>query len=163
LLKQGHEADECETEGEMRVQEVMSTPARSCQPDTDLAAVAHVMWEGDLPVVGPTGQMIGVITDRDICVASATRGLSPERISAAQAMSQTVRAVLPSDNLDRALEAMRQSQVRRLPVIDDDGRLKGVVSLNDVVRAVGRKGGPTAGAAVAVMAAICAPRKVAAA
>lgn len=150
----------------MTVGELMSTPAQTCQPDTDLAAVTQMMWHHDcgfVPVVDADGHVAGVITDRDVCVASATRRLLPERIAASQAMSTSVHACLPDDDVERALVTMKQFQIRRLPVVDANGRLQGIVSMNDVVRAVGRKGAPTATAVVATMAAICAPRAVAAA
>lgn len=148
----------------MTARELMSTPARTCQPNTDLAAVTQLMWHHDcgfVPVVDAQGHLAGVITDRDICIASATRRLLPERISAAQAMSSAVHACLPDDDIERVLEGMKTHQVRRIPVVDTNGHLQGVVSLNDVVRAVGKKGAPTATAVVATLAGICAPHAMA--
>ncbi|WP_291989529.1 CBS domain-containing protein [Luteitalea sp.] len=141
----------------------MSTPPQTCQLTTDLAAVTHVMWNHDcgfVPVVDAAGQLAGVITDRDICIASATRRLLPERISAAEAMSRAVHACLPGDDVNTVLAAMKTHRVRRIPVVGANGHLHGVVSLNDVVRAVGKKGAPTAAAVVATLAAICTPRPV---
>lgn len=147
----------------MTARDLMSTPPHTCQLTTDLAAVSHVMWNHDcgfVPVVDADGRLAGVITDRDICIASATRRLLPERIAAAAAMSRTLHACLPGDDVDSVLAAMKTHRIRRLPVIDANGHLQGVVSLNDVVRAVGRKGAPRAAAVVATLAAICAPRPV---
>jgi CBS domain-containing protein len=147
----------------MTVRDVMSTPPQTCQPHTDLAAVTQLMWSHDcgfIPVVDPEGHLAGVITDRDICIASATRRLLPERISAAEVMSHSVHAVLPGDTIESVLAAMKTHQIRRLPVVDGNGRLQGVVSLNDVVRAVGKKGAPTASAVVVTLAGICTPRAV---
>jgi CBS domain-containing protein len=148
----------------MTARDLMSTPPRTCHPNTDLAAVTQLMWNHDcgfVPVVDADGHLAGVITDRDICVASATRRLLPERISATQAMSTAVHACVPDDNVEAVLAAMKAHQVRRVPVVDDAGHLQGVVSLNDLVRAVGKKGGPTAATVVATLAAICAPRPIA--
>jgi CBS domain-containing protein len=145
----------------MTARELMSTPPRTCQPNTDLAAVTQLMWNHDcgfVPVVDAAGHLAGVITDRDICVASATRRLLPERISAAQAMSASVYACLPNDDVESVLTAMKTHQIRRVPVVDADGHLQGVVSLNDVVRAVGKKDAPAAAEVVATLASICAPR-----
>lgn len=147
----------------MTVSEVMSTPVHTCQPDTDLAQVAHVMWEHDcgfVPVVDAGGLVVGVITDRDICIATATRRLLPEHMSAGQTMARSLHACLPDDGLDAALSAMKQAQVRRLPVVDARGHLVGVLSMNDIVRAAGRRGGPAASAVVGTLSGICAPRRV---
>ena len=76
----------------MRVKDVMSSPVHTCQPDTDLGTVAAMMWEYDcgfIPVVGASGTVAGLVTDRDICIATATRRLAPGHISAAQAMSES--------------------------------------------------------------------------
>lgn len=145
----------------MTARDVMSTPPQTCQPGTDLAAVTKLMWDKDcgfVPVVDAAGRLAGVVTDRDICVAAATKRQPPERIAASQAMSPGVHACLPGDTLDSVLGAMAKFQVRRLPVIDADGQLLGVVSMNDIVRAVGRRGGPSASAVVSALSAVCAPR-----
>lgn len=144
----------------MTARELMSTPPQTCRPSTDLAAVTQLMWNHDcgfVPVVDAGGHVAGVITDRDICIAAATRRLLPERISADQAMSTSVHACMPDDDVEAVLAAMKAHQVRRVPVVDGNGHLQGVVSLNDVVRAVGKKGAPTAAAVVATLAGICAP------
>jgi CBS domain-containing protein len=122
----------------MKVRELMTTAVHTCQPDADLGAVAVMMWDHDcgfVPVIDASGTVAGLVTDRDICMAAATRGLAPNRISAAQAMSRTVHACLPDDSLPDALTVMKKFKVRRLPVIDAQGLLKGVISLNDITRA----------------------------
>lgn len=144
----------------MKVRELMSTPPQACQPHSDLAAVTQIMWEHDcgfVPVVDASGHVAGILTDRDICVASATRRLLPEHISADQVMSRPVHACLPNDDVREALAAMKQHRIHRLPVIDDHGRLQGVLSLNDIVRASDAKRKPAATEVVATLAAICAP------
>lgn len=148
----------------MTARELMSTPPQTCQPTTDLAAVAQLMWNHDcgfIPVVDVDGHLAGVVTDRDICIASATRRLLPERIAAAQVMSASVHACLPDDEVANVLATMKKHQIRRLPVVDRSGRLQGIVSINDVVRAVGKKGAPTVASVVDALAGICAPRTVA--
>lgn len=146
----------------MTARQVMSTPPQTCRPTTDLAAVTHIMWQHDcgfVPVVDTEGRLAGVLTDRDICIASATRRLLPERISAAEAMSGSVHACLPSDDIETVLAAMKAYRVRRIPIVDASGHLQGVVSLNDVVRVVGKKGAPAAATVVATLSAICTPRQ----
>lgn len=145
----------------MRVRDVMSTPPVTCQPGTDLAAVTKLMWDRDcgfVPVVDAAGHLAGVLTDRDICVAAATRRLQPERIPASDVMHAPVHSCLSTDALDAVLATMSTHQLRRLPVLDASGQLQGVVSMNDVARVAGTRGAPSASAIVSAMAAICARR-----
>jgi CBS domain-containing protein len=148
----------------MRVKEIMSTPVHTCQPDTDLGTVASMMWEHDcgfIPVVGASGTVTGLVTDRDICIATAMRRLAPGHISTAQAMSETVHACFPDDSIALALASMKQFKVRRLPVIESNGTIEGVISMNDIVRAAGAKDLPVKDV-VGTLADICEPRTVAA-
>lgn len=150
----------------MKVREIMSAPVYTCQPETDLGTVAGLMWDHDcgvVPVVDPTGAVVGVVTDRDICIAAATRRLPPERISASQAMSTSTRACLPDDEISEALATMKRFQIRRLPVIDDHGMLHGLLSMNDVTRASEQRQGPPAKEIVSALAKICEHRTIAAA
>jgi CBS domain-containing protein len=148
----------------MTVQEVMTRRPATCRQETNLAAVATLMWDHDcgfVPVVGPSGTVVGVITDRDICIATATRRLLTEHISAAQTMTHPIRACLPTDAIGDVLAAMKKSRIRRLVVIDGDGLLQGVISMNDIVLASGRTGAPSAKDIVSALAAICAHRTLA--
>jgi CBS domain-containing protein len=136
----------------------------TCQPNTDLATVAKIMWDHDcgfIPVVDAAGVVAGVVTDRDICLATATRRLLPEHISAAQAMTTPIHACLVDDSISDVLATMTQCRIRRVPVIDGNGRLQGVISLNDLVLASTAKREPHASDIVSTLAAICAHRRVA--
>ena len=148
----------------MQIKQVMTTNVATCQPETNLAVVAKLMWDRDcgfVPVIDAAGKVVGVITDRDICIASATRRLLPEQITAAQAMRhQPIHANQPEDTTEKALATMKQFQVRRLPVIATDGTLKGVVSMNDIVLVAQQKEGPAPAGIVSTLAAICAHRPV---
>jgi len=127
----------------MRVKDIMSTPVYTCQPDTDLGTVTRMMFEhgsGCIPVVGAAGTVLGLLTALDICKAAATRRLPPCHISAAQAMSATVRACSPDDAIDVALASMKRFKVRRLPVVDSAGSNTGMISINDILRAAGTSG-----------------------
>ena len=120
----------------MKVQEVMMQDVQVCQPDTNLAAAAALMWEADcgiLPVVINGKTPIGVITDRDIAIAVGTRGRPPQEIRVDEVMSAQLFACGPDDDIQTALKTMRKDKVRRLPVVTDEGVLKGILSINDVV------------------------------
>jgi CBS domain-containing protein len=120
----------------MRVVDIMMRTAYQCRPETNLGSATEFMWIGNcgfLPVVGEEGRVIGVITDRDICVALGTRNRLAGDIKVAEAMSRKVYSCLPEDDIHVALRTMRQGRVRRLPVIAKDGALVGVVSIDDVL------------------------------
>lgn len=120
----------------MKVSELMTPDVVSCTPDTNLAEAAHLMWDRDcgvLPVVDTAGHVSGIITDRDICMAAATKDRVASRISCAEVMARKVHGVAPTDEVTSALKTMREHKVHRLPVIDDNGQLKGILSMNDIV------------------------------
>jgi CBS domain-containing protein len=153
----------------MQVEKIMATDVATARPDTDLAVISKLMWDRDcgfVPVVDAAGKVSGVITDRDICIASATRRLLPEQITAAQAMRRApIHTSQPEDTVEKALATMKQFQVRRLPVTATDGTLKGVISMNDVVLASQQKEGPSSADIISTLATICShrPAKAAAA
>ena len=125
----------------MKVKEIMTAMVRTCGDDSNLAAVAMSMWNGDygvLPVVDHGGeQVIGLITDRDICIAAAMKGRPLSEIRVSEVISGKVYSCAPDDDVQSALTTMMRHQVRRSPVIDTQGRLTGILSLNDVIRSVG--------------------------
>ena len=145
----------------MKIRDVMASDVETCRPDTDLATVVRMMWDRDcgfIPVVDTAGALRGVVTDRDICIASATRRVLPEYMTAHQAMTHPVHACLPDDDIAEALAAMKQYKIRRMPVIDSDCLVKGVISMNDIVMASEQGLGPDAKEIVSTLAAICAHR-----
>lgn len=120
----------------MKIRNLMTPNVESCGPHTDLSAAAMVMWRQDcgiVPVVNSDRRVVGVITDRDICMAVATRHRPPETVTVGEVISGRLATVRPDDDATLALETMRTERVRRLPVVDTDGRLQGIVSINDLV------------------------------
>lgn len=120
----------------MKVRDVMTGGVKSCGPDTNLAAAAMIMWESDcgaVPVLDDAGKVIGMITDRDICMAVVTKGREASRIAVGEVITGDVFSCRPEDDLSDALKTMRNERVRRLPVVDGDGELRGILSVNDVL------------------------------
>lgn len=146
----------------MNVHERMTRDVATCSPDADLAAVARILWDHDcgvVPVVDPSGRVLGLITDRDVCMAAWSRGARLLDLRAADAMSRDVVACGPDDDLARALELMGLRQVRRLPVTDPRGRIVGLISWADLAREAARsQGALSPSALVAALAMICEPR-----
>lgn len=117
---------------------IMSCAVQSCSPDDSLNRAARIMWEancGALPVVSEEGLILGMITDRDVCMASYTQGQKLSALTVERAMSKGVKVCSASEPIQRALEIMEQSQVRRVPVIEA-GKLVGMVALADSARLV---------------------------
>lgn len=120
----------------MKVKEIMTRGAKVCELNASLAEAAKTMWDTDcgvLPVLKDGKEIVGLITDRDICMAMAMRDCNPTAISAEDVITGAVYSVAPEDGVKKALEIMREHKVRRLPVVSPEGELKGMLSMNDVV------------------------------
>jgi CBS domain-containing protein len=127
----------------MRIQEVMSNAIATCRPNESLNRAAQIMWEhdcGSVPVVDEELRVVGMITDRDVCMAAYTQGRALSEIPVASACAQVVVSCRLSDTIHTVENLMRAAQIRRLPVIDEHGKLCGVVSLADLARHVHRTG-----------------------
>ena|SRR5262245_58075685 len=124
----------------MKVQDVMTRNVKSCRPESNVDQAAMMMWDNDcgvLPVVDNENRVMGMITDRDIAIAASTRGQVTSQIRVGDVMSGNVYACAEDEDLKSALHTMRREKVRRLPVINYDGRLAGILSLNDIVLRAG--------------------------
>jgi CBS domain-containing protein len=149
----------------MKVQDVMTHDVQSCRPQTNLAEAAMQMWRGDfgaMPVVAGK-KVVGMITDRDICMAAATKHRDPANIRVKELMSGKVYGCSCDTDIHEALKIMQQKQVRRLPIISpEDGRLQGILSMNDVALKAqgGRKAELSAEDVESTMRGICAHREL---
>lgn len=147
----------------MNVDQLMSRNIKTCSPNETLEVAARIMWENDcgvLPVVDADGRCVGMVTDRDICMAGFTQGLQFWQIPVSVAASKTVFSVKPTDSLQTAEEMMRTRKVRRLAVMNDSGELVGVLSLNDLARHAGVRADDLAADEVArTLSAVCQPAR----
>ena len=138
----------------MKVEQLMTRTVRTCHPGDSLNVPAQIMWEGDcgcVPVVRDEeggARVVGMVTDRDVCMAAYTQGRPLGAIAVSSAMSERVCSCRPTDALRVALNVLRANRLHRLPVVDADEHLIGVLSLADVAREAGREHG-RAGAEVA--------------
>jgi len=117
----------------MTVRDMMTKDLITCSPDETLAQAAQKMASGDIgccPVV-ENGQLVGVITDRDITVRAVARGLDPNSQHVREMMSTNLVTVTPDTSVEDACRLMMDYQVRRLPVVEGN-RLVGMVSLADL-------------------------------
>lgn len=126
----------------MRVADLMTKSAVSCKLDDSLSVAAKLMWDcdcGAIPVVDSNSNVKGMITDRDICMSCFTKDQAPSSIKVQEAMSGKLYACTPDSSIQDAEATMRFNQVRRLPVLDGQRHLVGILSLADIAREAERE------------------------
>lgn len=118
------------------VSALMTTHVRTCRPDEPLSRAAQLMWDTDCGVVAVVEHrnVVGLVTDRDICMATYTQGKAPEALRVDGAMSNDVFSCSPDDSIGAVLANMGEKRVRRLPVVNAERNLVGIIALADVVR-----------------------------
>ncbi|MCX4854742.1 CBS domain-containing protein [Streptomyces canus] len=114
------------------VSDIMTSAPVTVEPQTSVTAVARIMRDQDLGAVLVTDgdELRGLVTDRDLVVRSLAEGGDPEQTTVAGACSDDLVTVTPEDDLDHAIELMREHAVRRIPVVDH-GHPVGIVALGD--------------------------------
>jgi CBS domain-containing protein len=121
----------------MRIEERMTKDVKCCAVQDSLAAAARILWEHDFgcaPVIDEGGHLHGMLTDRDICMAAYISGRGLHDLKVADIMTRNVASVRPQESLRDAELLMRARGVRRLPVVDDQRRVIGLLSCNDLCR-----------------------------
>jgi CBS domain-containing protein len=122
----------------MKVEEIFTREVKSVSPETSAADAADLMWEADcgaLPVVDEGGRVVGIVTDRDLCMALALTGRPAPDLPIRSVVHPTLYTCRPSDEVRDALRQMRLHRIRRLPVVDGAGVLQGMLSFADLARA----------------------------
>lgn len=118
----------------MKTKERMETTVSVCRPENNLAEATAMMWEGRcgvLPVVDEQDRVISMITDRDICIALGTRNLRASDVQVKDVAPPRVFTSLDNDEISAALTTMASQNIRRLPVVNDEGKLVGILSIDD--------------------------------
>jgi CBS domain-containing protein len=142
----------------MQVHKIMTEPPQTCPRGMHLADASRRMRAsgcGSLIVLGPDGRIAGIVTDRDLALALGdTPGAGPLTLD--QVMSHHVHTCRPDDDLAVALERMARAHVRRLPVVDEHGDVKGLISIDDIVLWGLRSGGVSTHQLVGALRALCA-------
>jgi CBS domain-containing protein len=120
----------------MKVKDVMTPIVVTCPSSAPAAYAARIMWEQDcgiVPVTDPdTGDLCGVVTDRDLCMAALTQGISLHDMPLARCLVPKVHHCREDQNLSVVHGLMRKHRIRRIPVVDIDSKIVGMVSLNDL-------------------------------
>jgi CBS domain-containing protein len=118
------------------VKDVMAQAPRTCRPGSNLAAAAEMLRTakcGALPVVDENERLVGILTDRDICIRLGTLDRKPSEVTAGEVMARDVATCCPDDEVHSALKTMRGRKVRRLPVVAKDGTLTGMLSVSELL------------------------------
>ena len=123
--------------------EVMTPDPVSCSPEDSVQKVAGVMKQQDVgavPVIesASSRRLVGIVTDRDIVVKLVAEGRALDRSTVADAMTANPAACRAEDDVERALALMAERKVRRMPVVDESGRLRGIIAQADVATRVNR-------------------------
>lgn len=119
----------------MKVRDLMMGNPAFCVPGMNLGSAVELFWNrncGILPVV-VDNRVKGVITDRDVCIALGTRNCLPSEITVKDVMRETVHSCGADETIRQALQTMAEAKVRRLPVVDANGALEGILSMDDVI------------------------------
>jgi CBS domain-containing protein len=124
----------------MRVQEIMTKDPDCCLPNDSVQKAAKIMKiidAGVVPVVasGLDQKVIGIVTDRDLCLGVIAEGRDPATPTVKECMTGKVIICRPNDELQHAVRLMEENQIRRIPVVEDDGTLVGIISLADIAQA----------------------------
>lgn len=151
----------------MRVDQLMTKQVKWCGPDDTLDRAAQYMWDNDcgcLPVCAVDGinRVVGVVTDRDICMSALFQGKALRDLRVSNTMARVLTTCRPSDSLTDAERSMSEARIRRLPVVDDQGSLVGMIALADLAQEALRehaagKSTITEAAVGDTLAAICRP------
>ena len=118
------------------IREIMTPNPTTVEPSTPIVEAARLMRTEDvglLPIVDGD-QLSGTVTDRDITIRAVAEGRDPQSTTVGEIASRDLVTIDPQQNLDEALRLMAQHQVRRLPVVEEDGRLVGIVAQADVAQ-----------------------------
>jgi CBS domain-containing protein len=145
----------------MNVEQLMTKDLSMCSPNDALDCAARVMWEKDCGVVPIVDgeRIVGMITDRDICIAAYTQNRLLGQILISSVAMKPVVSVRPEDSIQQAEDEMQRHQVRRVAVVDNRGRLVGMLSLNDLARSATKNPRDVPTDEIArTLAAICQPR-----
>lgn len=121
----------------MNIGKVMSRDVRTCSATDTLNRAAQIMWEGDcglLPVVDDRNRVVAVVTDRDICMGAYMQGAPLWAAPVSSVMSRTIHTCRATDDNATVEHLMQEKRIRRVPVVDSEGVLVGIVTLGDLAR-----------------------------
>ena len=120
----------------MKCKDIMTKSIKTCNYNCSAKEAAQIMKKfntGAVPVVDAMNKPLGVITDRDIAINAVAQSNHPDSVKVLNLMSKHIISVHKDDPIDVAAKKMKENKVRRILVVDDEDRLKGIISLADFV------------------------------
>lgn len=125
----------------MKVEKMMHKGVEWVSPNTSIAALAKKMQQFDIGAipVGENDRLIGMVTDRDIVIRGVANGKDPSKLTARDVMTKGVTYCRDNEEVDEAVRIMESERIRRLPVIDANKRMVGMISLGDMSHAASKK------------------------
>ena len=123
----------------MQVKDIMTSDPACALPDSSLTEISRMMLVydcGEIPIIESeeTRKPVGVVTDRDIVVRTMGEGLDPTDMLAREIMSTPVVTVTPNTSFEECKHVLEEKQIRRVPVVDENGAICGIVALADITR-----------------------------
>ncbi len=119
----------------LTAREVMTRNVRTARLDSPVREVAHIMKDEDcgvVPIVNEHGSLVGIVTDRDLVVRGFAGGKTPDQLRVSDVMTDDVEAVTPDENIHDVIALMGRKQIRRIPVVERDDRVVGIISMGDI-------------------------------
>ena len=126
----------------MKCRDIMTKYLKMCRADGNATDAVKIMEElncGAVPIVGENNELMGIVTDRDIAMYTTLHSKSHEKTLLKEFMSSDVITCHPDDDIDDAINKMKDYKIRRLPVVDDDNKVIGMISLGDIAVASGEE------------------------
>ncbi|TCL71180.1 CBS domain-containing protein [Rhizobium sp. BK251] len=125
----------------MKVAEIMHTGVNWVSPETSLAKIATIMRDSDIGAVpvGENDRLVGMVTDRDIALRAFENGNNPATMTARDVMTKGIIYCRTDETIEDAIRLMEVKRIRRLPVINDDKRMVGMLSVGDISHGSGRE------------------------
>lgn len=120
-----------------KIRDIMTRDVETVTPGTPIRQVAERMRNDDIgsfPVVDEQGRVIGTITDRDIVCRIVSEGLEPATTMVSEAMTKDVSTCTEDQTIDEAAKLMEERQIRRIPVVDGDGKLVGLITMGKIAK-----------------------------
>lgn len=125
----------------MKCKEIMTPNPRYCSPQATSIEAAKIMRDEDVgivPICEQDKKLVGVVTDRDICLTVVAEERHPREVKVSECMSEELVTCKPEDDVRKAEDLMKEYQVRRIPIVDDQGRILGVIAQADIALKVGK-------------------------
>lgn len=119
----------------MKCKDIMTKHIKSCKTNDNARDAAKLMKEldcGVIPIVNDKEELLGIVTDRDIAIHIVSEGKDANKVKLKECMTTPVITCKSDDNIDDAINTMKNKKIRRIPVVDKNNKLQGIISLGDI-------------------------------